>query len=303
MTISSFFVRVISSINQVISLLDSVAIEVGAVRISIFTLIQTFIVFSVVIWVTKLISQKIHQVLYRVIKNNSDRELAIKILDSTLYIVVFLISLRILGIDLAAFTVLGGAFGIGIGFGLQKITSNFISGLILLTEKSIEVDDILELGGDLYGKVKKLGARYILIETYDGTEIMVPNEDFMTNRVTNLTFSNSNGRIQIDIGVSYDSDIKKAMALILESAKEHPRCIKNPIPECFLMEFADSSVNFRLFFWVENVSIGRFQPRSDVLLSIWDKFKIHNISIPFPQRDVHIKDMSMLQTKVNTTEL
>lgn len=297
MTISSFFVDVINSINRVGSLLDSVAIEVGTVRISIFTMIQTVILFSIVFWITKIILNKIHLLLAQVIKNNSDRALAIKIVDSVLYGVVFLVCLRLLGIDLSAFTVLGGAFGIGVGFGLQKITSNFISGLILLTEKSIEVDDILELEGDLLGKVKKLGARYILIETYDGTEIMVPNEEFMTNRVTNLTFTNSKGRIQIDIGVSYDSDIKKAYALILEAAKEHPRCIKDPIPECFLMEYADSSVNFRLFFWVENVSLGRLQPRSEVLFSIWEKFKANAISIPFPQRDLHIKEWTPAMSK------
>jgi len=123
---------------------------------------------------------------------------------------------------------------------------------------------------------------------------MVPNEDFMTNRVTNWTFSSPKGRIEIPVGVSYNADIKNAQALILEAAVEHPRTIKDPKPECYLTEFGDSSVNFLLYFFVADVTEGRYQPQSEVMLSIWDKFKAHNIEIPFPQRDVHIKTRDRL---------
>jgi len=118
---------------------------------------------------------------------------------------------------------------------------------------------------------------------------MIPNEDFITNRVTNWTFSNNKGRVAITISVSYESDIEKAMELILEAAKEHPRCVDDPEPTCFLREFADSAVNFLLFFWVADVTEGRYGPQSDVMRTIWKKFKVHNITIPYPQRDLHFK--------------
>ena len=120
----------------------------------------------------------------------------------------FLFSLDLIGLDIMTFTVFSGAVGIGIGFGLQKVTSNFISGLILLFEKSIEQDDLIELNDGTYGFVQHTGARYTLIETFDGKEIMIPNEDFITNRVINWTYSNSNGRVDIELGVSYNSDLE-----------------------------------------------------------------------------------------------
>ncbi|WP_051548241.1 mechanosensitive ion channel family protein [Sneathiella glossodoripedis] len=118
---------------------------------------------------------------------------------------------------------------------------------------------------------------------------MIPNEDFITNRVTNWTFTNPKGRVEILIGVSYNSDIEFARELILQAATENERCSKDPAPQCYLREFADSSVNFLLYFWVDDVTEGRFEPQSDVMRAIWRKFKEHNIEIPFPQRDVHIK--------------
>jgi small-conductance mechanosensitive channel len=134
-----------------------------------------------------------------------------------------------------------------------------------------------------------------LFETFDGKEIMIPNEDFVTTRVINWTYSNTKGRVAINIGVSYKSDIKKARELILEAAREHERCSQDPEPTCFLREFADSSVNFLLFFWVDDIIKGRYQPQSEVMFAIWDKFAENNIEIPFPQRDVHIKNPEALK--------
>ena len=165
----------------------------------------------------------------------------------------------------------------------------------MLFEKSVENDDLVELTDGTYGYIRHTSARYTLIETFEGKEIMIPNEDFITNRVTNWTYTNSKGRVAINIGVSYESDIEKAMELILEAAKEHPRCVDEPSPSCYLEEFADSSVNFILFFWLADVTEGRFEPRSDVLRSIWKKFKENNIVIPYPQRDLHIKNPEALQ--------
>jgi len=285
-------------LNPIITFLDSdaLAFEIGETRISAYLVVKAIIAITLLFWVAGLFSdfsgRKIKTL--RKIKA-SNRALITKALQIFIYFIAALIALDVLGIDLTALTVLGGAIGIGIGFGLQKITSNFISGLILLFEKSIEEDDLVELEDGTAGFVRHTGARYTLIETFEGRELMIPNEDFITKRVTNWTFSNTKGRIDIDIGVSYGSDLDKVSELILEAANEHPRCSKKTDAECFLVEFGDSSVNFTLFFWVDDIIEGRKRPRSDVLFSIWRKFKENNIEIPFPQRDLHIKNPEALQ--------
>lgn len=264
--------------------------EVGSFTISVYQLLKALVALIALMWLASMISAAGEQQLKQMRKiKASTRALVVKGFQITVYFLIFMVALDMLGIDLTALTVLGGAIGIGIGFGLQKITSNFISGLILLFEKSVEEEDLVELSDGTYGFVKHTGARYTLIETFDSKEIMIPNEDFITNRVTNWTYSNKHGRVEVPIGVSYDCDIEKAHTLILEAAREHPRCIDDPEPKCYLREYGDSSVNFLLHFWVADVTEGRFEPQSDVMRSIWKKFKKHKITIPFPQRDLHIK--------------
>lgn len=220
----------------------------------------------------------------------SNRTLLIKAAQIAVYALLFLIMLDLLGIDLTTLTVFGGALGIGIGFGLQKITSNFISGIILLSEKSVEQDDLLELDDGTFGFVRETSTRYTLLETFDGKEILVPNEDLITSRVVNWTYTKPNGRVQIDVGVSYESDITLARDLMLAAATEHPRCSTEPAPQCFLIAFADSSVNFTLYFWLDDITKGRRGPQSEVMFAIWDKFAENDITIPFPQRDLHVKN-------------
>ncbi|HAY45172.1 MAG TPA: mechanosensitive ion channel protein MscS [Gammaproteobacteria bacterium] len=285
-------------LNPIITFLDSdtLAFQVGETRISAYLVVKALLAITLLFWVAGLFSD-LSEKKIKTLRNikASNRSLITKALQIFIYFIAALIALDVLGIDLTALTVLGGAIGIGIGFGLQKITSNFISGLILLFEKSIEEDDLVELEDGTAGFVRHTGARYTLIETFEGRELMIPNEDFITKRVTNWTFSNTKGRIDIDVGVSYGSDLEKASELILEAANEHPRCSKDTAAECFLVEFGDSSVNFTLFFWVDDIIEGRKRPRSDVLFSIWRKFKENNIEIPFPQRDLHIKNPEALK--------
>ena len=220
----------------------------------------------------------------------SNKALLSKAATLFIYFMFTAVALDQIGIDLTAFTVVGGAIGIGLGFGLQKITSNFISGIILLAEKSVERDDLIELSDGTQGFVKHIGARYSLIETFDGKEVMVPNEDFVTNQVINWTLTSNKGRVEILIGVSYDSDLDLVHDTMLEAAAEHPRTSPDPEPQCFLENFGDNSINFSLYFWVEDVTIGRREPKSDVQREIWRKFKQRGIGIPFPQRDLHIKN-------------
>ncbi len=214
--------------------------------------------------------------------------LIMKIFQILLYFIVFILLMQILGISLTALSVFGGALGVGLGFGLQKIASNFISGIILLFEKSMQVDDIIELQDGTFGTIKHTGARYTLIETPEGKEVLVPNEDFITQRMVNWTYSSKKARVEIMVGVAYDSDIVLAQSLALEAAKSHPKCLSEPVPQCYLSEFADSGINLLLHFWINDINDGRLEPKSDVMLKILTAFRLHHIAIPFPQREVRV---------------
>jgi len=280
----------ISLLKPSLNYLNKYSLKLGAFQITPWSFLKSILTILIFLWITSLVSNQFKNRIkqLKTIKAGT-KEILTKSFDIFIYFFSSLLILNVLGINLSTLTLIGGALGVGIGFGLQKITSNFVSGLILLFEKSIEIDDLIELSDGIYGFVRRLGSRYTLIETFDGKEILIPNEDFITNRVTNWTFTNKNGRIDIDISVSYKSDIEKAQTLILEAATEHPRCIADPAPKCYLMEFGDSSVNFKLLFFVGDVEEGRWEPQSDVLISIWKKFKSNNNEIPYPQRDIHIK--------------
>jgi small-conductance mechanosensitive channel len=285
-------------IEPIKQFLDSEALtfKIGNISLSVYKLFKAVIALILLLWLASMVSTRGTQYLKKLRKiKASNRALLIKAFQTTVYFLMFMVGLDILGIDLTAFAVVGGAIGIGIGFGLQKITSNFISGLILLFEKSIEEGDLVELADGTTGFVRNTGARYTLMETFESREIMIPNEDFITNRVTNWTFSNTQGRVDINIGVAYGSNLEQVYNLILEAAHEHPRCSHTPAAECYLTNFGDSSVNFTLYFWVDDIIEGRKRPRSDVLFAIWNKFKENDISIPFPQRDLHIKNPEALK--------
>ena len=283
----------LGTLQPVKAFLDSenLSFSIGEARISAYLMTKAFIIIVLFFLITGILSEFGEKRIKSIRGiHSSNKALINKAFHIFIYFFGFIIALNILGIDLTAFAIFSGAIGIGIGFGLQKITSNFISGLILLFEKSIENGDMVELSDGTYGLIRKTSARYTLLETFEGREMMIPNEDFIINRVTNWTFNNRKGRLELNIGVAYESDIEKAMELILEAAREHPRCIDDPGPSCYLKEFGDSSVNFMLFFWVADVSSGRYRAKSDVMMSVWKKFNEHNITIPFPQRDIYIKN-------------
>ena len=271
---------------------DRLTLRVGDFEMSAYAILISVSTVAVMFWSAAIFLEFI-EARIRAISSlrATSRTLILKIINIIVYVIAFLFSLDMVGIDLKALTIFSGALGIGLGFGLQKIASNFISGLILLLERAIEVGDLVELADGTFGFIRKARARYMLIETFDGKEILVPNEDFIVSRVVNWTFTSTQGRVTLDIGVSYDADVELAKNLILEAAREHPRCISNPDPKCFLMNFGDSSVNFTLHFWVDDITYGRLEPHSEVMFGIWNKFQEHDIEIPFPQRDLHIKSM------------
>src|SRR6056297_2073449 len=196
-----------------------------------------------------------------------------------------------IGIDLTAFAVVGGAVGVGIGFGLQKVVSNFISGIIILLDKSVKPGDIIEIE-NVYGQIKSIGLRYISVLTLDGKEYIIPNEDLITKKVINWSYSNNLVRTSVSIGVSYNSDINKAMELLEKAIQDIDRILNKPKPKIFLNEFADSSVNLEIKFWIKDPENGINNIKSEVNKNIWKLFKEHNIEIPFPQQDIHFKSLS-----------
>lgn len=226
----------------------------------------------------------------------SDRALLANGLQIFIFSFIFIIGLDLLGINMTSFAVIGGAIAVGIGFGLQKITSNFISGLILLFEKSVEEGDLIELNDGTVGFVRNTGARYTLVETFDSKDIMIPNEDFITNRVVNWTFKNSSARVDARITVGFDTDVEFVRDLILKTAKAHPRSASTPDVQCHLDAFGENGLNFILYFWVADVTLGRMDVKSDILRAIWQEFKIHNITIPYPQRAVHMNPKQAIKS-------
>ncbi len=275
---------------------DTMSFSVGETQFSAYMLVSAATIIILLFWLASIISD-FGEAHLKKLKNvkASNRALIIKALQILIYFIAFLVALDLLEIDLTGLAIFSGAIGIGLGIGLQKIASNFISGVILLFEKTVVEDDLIELEDGTSGFVRHTGARYTLIETFENREIMIPNEDFITHRMTNWTYSNTLGRIDIQVGVSYKSDIKKAHELLIEAAKEHPKCSEAVPPDCFLDEYGDSAVMFTLYFWVDNIIEGRRKPKSEVMFAIWDKFEANGIEIPFPQRDIHVKNIGDLK--------
>ena len=214
-----------------------------------------------------------------------------KILRSLLVFISFVIALSTIGLDLTSFALLGGAVGVGIGFGLQKVVSNLVSGLILLIDRSIKPGDVIEIEGT-YGWINSLRARYASVITRDGKEHLIPNEDLITNRVINWSFSDRNVRVRVPVGISYDSNPRLAIELCLQAAKSTSRTLMDPEPKCLLTGFGDNSIDLELRFWIDDPSNGVGNVRSAVLLSIWDNFNENNIEIPYPQRDIRIRNIA-----------
>lgn len=275
-------------------LLDQYAFKVGTVRISAYLVIKSIIVLVLVFWFASLISKKTKSFVEasKSIKS-STKGIIGKFVDIFVYVAVTIIILKTIGVDMTTFAVVGGAVGVGIGFGLQKIASNFISGIILLFEKSIEVGDWVEIdNGGIFGVVKHFGGRYTLIECFDGKEIMVPNEDFIINKVSNWTYSNNRARVEIEFGVEYGTDLQKVIELAMEAAKEHPRCLNYPEIECFVTRFAEYDIKFILYFWVSDITQGRMGAKSATIVNLMKKFKENNIKIPMPRRDILVRENS-----------
>lgn len=275
--------------DAAVALLDSVGMTFGEARISLLTLAKGVVAFGVLLWIVLALAN----VLERSIKGSdsltpSVQVLIAKIARIALVTFAVLVAIGSLGIDFTALTVFGGALGIGVGIGLQKVVSNLVSGLLLLMDKSIKPNDVIAIGGT-YGWVSSLGARYTAIRTRDGVEYLIPNEELITQRVENWSHSDSVLRLHIPVGISYKSDVRLAMDLCRRAPLSISRVLKEPEPQCLLTGFGDSSVDLEIRIWIDDPSEGRSNVISEVLLRVWDLFHEHGIQIPYPQRDLHLK--------------
>src|SRR5688572_24318845 len=280
---------ILGLLAPIITALDSAAIEIGDLRISIYDVVRSTVslavLLSVALYLTSLTEARIRtsQTL-----SPSVQVLLTKSLKIVLVSIAVLVAFASVGVDLGALAVVGGALGLGVGFGLQKIVSNLISGVILLVDKSIKPGDIIAVSGT-YGWVTALGGRYVSVVTRDGVEHLIPNETLISEPVENWTHTQRRTRLKVDIGVHHDSDLRQVIALCEDAARACERVLPEPEPKCLFVEFGDSALKLQLRFWIGDAQNGVQNVKSDVLLQIWDRFKQHGVRVPYPQRDLHIR--------------
>ncbi|MGH7092834.1 MAG: mechanosensitive ion channel family protein [Stellaceae bacterium] len=269
--------------------LDALSITIGTLRLSVLLLAKAAIVIAVLLWGAAALSRLIGARLQHVAGlSPSLRVLSANLIRIVLVSVAVIIGLNTVGIDLTAVTVFSGAIGVGVGFGLQKIVSNFVSGIILLIEQSIKPGDVIEVG-NTFGRVNSLGARYASVLGRDGKEYLIPNENLITNQVVNWSYSNPLVRVRAEFGVAYASDLHQVRDLAITAALRVARVLPAPLPTCYVTGFGDSSVNLVLRFWINDPADGVTNIKGDVYLAVWDIFHEHGVEFPFPQRDVHLR--------------
>jgi len=272
--------------DTVVAGLDAAAISTGTMRISLLVIVQAVVTLGVLLWLAVAggnIAEKRLEALPEL--TPTIRVLIGKLVKITLVVIAVVIALNAVGIDLTAFAVFSGALGVGIGFGLQKVVSNFISGIIILLDRSIKPGDTISLG-ETFGWIRSLRARFVSVVTRDGREYLIPNEDFITQQVVNWSFTDQLIRVDVAFGVSYDSDPHEVRKLAVEAAGIVDRVRDFPKPVCHLVAFGDSSLDFLLRFWISDPQNGLTNVRGAVLLACWDAFKQAGIGIPFPHREI-----------------
>ena len=271
--------------------LDAMVVPLGNLSFSLLFAIRFAVVGGIIFWFGRWSNDQSSTFISKQEEMRpATRELASKAAEIAIFGAAFLFLMNIMGISLTSLAVLGGAIGVGLGFGLQKIASNFISGVILLLEGQATVGDYVELDGGEAGTIVKMTARAAILETYDGRWIVVPNEDFITTRVVNYSDSGSANRYEAPFSVSYDTDINLVPGIVEAAVAKHSEVLSDPYPpDCELRSFGDSGVNFAVEFWVNGIDDGRHKFTSDVLFLVWNALKENNIEIPYPQRVVELK--------------
>jgi small-conductance mechanosensitive channel len=286
----------VGGLEETTDFLNRIAITFGSFRLSALAVLKALVVTGLLFTFARLISSQTSTQ----IRRNEDispsmKELIIKVVQLALFGSAFFIGLKAVGFDLTGLAVLSGAIGVGLGFGLQKVVSNLVSGVIILLDKSIKPGDVISLG-DTFGWINALGARYASITTRDGKEYLIPNEDLITGQVVNWSHTNDFVRLDLYFGTSYGDDPHQVRKIAIEAAQSVDRVLTHKPAVCHIVGFGDSSVDYILRFWITDPTGGLTNVRGNVYLALWDAFKENGISIPFPQREVRVLEGSILTT-------
>ncbi|RVU40888.1 mechanosensitive ion channel [Rheinheimera riviphila] len=276
-------------LTPLLKLFDALAVTFGESRISLLIVIKLVLIivlaFTIALWLAEVINQKMKN--SKVISPSMQVGFS-KFAKFFLITSAFLFALNAVGINLSSLAIFGGALGVGLGFGLQRIASNFISGFILVFDRSIKPGDIITVG-DKFGWVEQLNARYVVLRNRQGVDTLIPNENLIITEVINWSYADPNVRLEVKIPISYHNDPEQAMALMLQCANASPRVLTTPEPTVRLMDFAESGMNLQLRVWIADMENGTASVKSEINLAIWRAFKANNITMPFPQRDLHLK--------------
>ena len=274
--------------------LDAIGFDVGDYHVSLYRAVLMLLVVLAVLVAGRIGNAILRRMFRRMHRlDPTQKLLGEKIAGVALWLVLVLAGIDFLGISLTALTVFSGAFGLAIGFGLQKTFGNLISGIIMLMDRSIKPGDVISVGNGsdkTVGQVNRIGIRAVSVITRDQIEYLIPNELLMTSTVENWSFSTRDVRLKVPVGIAYGSDIELAERLMLKAAREHPRVHNDPEPTVWLHAFGDSAIQFEIQLWIDDPEAGVGNIRSDVLKRIWSLFGEHGVHLPFPQRDLHIRD-------------
>jgi small-conductance mechanosensitive channel len=247
-------------------------------------MVTVFLTVVAALWVAGMIEARLMRLDHL---DSSLRIVGVRVAKALLTVVAIIASLSLVGIDMTALSVFTGALGVGLGLGLQKIASNYVSGFIILLDRSIRIGNVVQVGAE-GGQVTHITTRYTVLKHPTGAEYIVPNETLIANVVQNQSYSDNRVRLSTTIGVAYGTDLDLAMRLMVEAAVAQPRVIADPAPRVFLTQFGESAINLELGFWIADPEEGKGNVTSDVNLDIWRAFQANGVSIPFPQRDVRI---------------
>ena len=305
------FLHLIGLLQGLVRILESIKFSAGNIELSVYGITRVLIFGTLLFWLGRSTARGGREIISR--QQTLDirtREVASKLMELGIFFLIFLLLLQIMGINLTTLAVFGGALGVGIGFGLQAIASNFISGIIILLDRSVTLGDYVELGENgPKGTVRQLGLRSTTLETFDGKDIVVPNEKFITETFVNWTHKDHSQRYRVDFSVAYDSDVRKLVEIIKEVVASHPQVISGehiPIedrPDCEIDSFGDSGINMFVEFWMEGIDDGKNRVGGDLLLMILEALREHGFEIPFPQREVRVLNPQFAFKRADDTDL
>ncbi|MCR6733998.1 MAG: mechanosensitive ion channel [Afipia sp.] len=280
---------IIGKLDDVAAALDSISIPLGALRVTPLLVLKVAVSLGIALWLVGILGNFLES---RISRSRdltpSVQVLLIKMMRLALMVAAFAVVMSAAGIDLSVFAIFSGAIGVGLGFGLQKIVANFISGVILLADKSVKPGDLVTIG-DSSGRISAMNTRYISVAAGDGREILIPNEDLVTQKVVNWTYTDKNMLVKVNFATNYEADPNVVCKLAVDIARQTSSVASFKPPNCLLVEFAETCMRFTLTFWVADLDVGADNVRSEVMLKLWDAFKRENIRVPYPVREIRVR--------------